>query len=208
MSADQQEFRTAQADTSLISVARLLRPQGRRGELLAEPLTDLGEVFAAGRVFRLGAAAEAPLAATTVTLEDSWRPTGRNAGRIVLKLSGIDSIQAAEALETKYLFLPEADLPALAEDTYLVRDLVGCLLYDGDRALGTVIDLQFPVGPDGRTRLADAVDLLVLQPENAQPEDEPVLIPFVKAWLTSVDLSAKRILMQLPPGLLDSAEAT
>ena len=195
----------AEQDTHLISVARLLRPQGRRGEVLAEPLTDLADVFTSGREFLLAATPETLSTATSVTLEDSWRPTGRNAGRLVLKLSGIDSINAAEALETKYLLLPEADLPALEEDTYLVRDLVGCVLLDGDQVLGTVTDLQFPVGPDGRTRLPDAVDLLVLQPENAPPEVEPVLIPFVKAWLASVDVSAKRITMHLPPGLMDSA---
>ncbi len=189
-----------------IAVARLLRPQGRRGELLAEPLTDLAEVFSPGRGFRLAASLERLSSAATITLEECWRPTGRNAGRLVLKLAGVDSINAAEALEEKELFLPEADLPALDEDTFLVRDLVGCSLFDGDRLLGTITDLQFPVGPDGRTRLHDAVDLLVLEPANATPEADPVLIPFVKAWLASVNLDAKRITMNLPPGLMDQVE--
>ena len=191
-----------------ISVARLLRPQGRRGELLAEPLTDLFEIFSPGRGFRLAAGAEDLSSDASVTLHDAWRPTGRNAGRLVLKLAGVDSIDAAEALEGRELLLRQADLPALDEDTFLVRDLIDCALLDGDRHLGTITDLQFPVGPDGRTRLQDAVDLLVLKPVNDGPEAEPVLIPFVKAWLTSVDLPGKRITMHLPPGLLDEPEAT
>ena len=32
-----------------VAIATLIRPQGRRGELLAEPLSDLPEIFAAGR---------------------------------------------------------------------------------------------------------------------------------------------------------------
>ena len=189
-----------------IAVARLLRPQGRRGELLAEPLTDLEEVFSAGREFRLAANADSLTSGVSIMLEDCWRPTGRNAGRLVLRIAGVDSINAAETLEAKELFLPEAELPALGEDTFLVRDLVGCSLFDGDNLLGRVADLQFPVGPDGRTRLHDALDLLVLEPANAPPDADPVLIPFAKAWLDTVDLPGKRIKMKLPPGLFDETD--
>lgn len=204
MPAPTPEVNTPQVEQRWIGVARLLRPQGRRGELLAEPLTDLADVFTPGRVLRLEAAPGHKGAPPTLTLEDRWSPTGRNAGRLVLKLAGIDSINAAEAFEGAELLLAEADLPALAEDTYLVRDLVGCTLFSNTDELGTIVDLQFPVGPDGRTRLPDAVDLLVLHPLGVAPEAEPALVPFVKAWLTSVDIPSKRIVMDLPPGLFDA----
>ena len=43
------------------AIAVLLRPQGRRGELLADPLTDLPELFASGRsVWLASAVADAP----------------------------------------------------------------------------------------------------------------------------------------------------
>ena len=193
----------ATADEGWMAVARLLRPQGRRGELLTEPLTDLPEVFTKGRQFRIAPAGHSAAQSPRITLEDCWRPRGRNAGRLVLKLAGIDSISAAEELGNRQLFIKEADLPALDPDTFLVRDLVGCALFDGETRLGTVADLQFPVGPDGRTRLPDAVDLLVLEPDNVDENTEPVLIPFVKAWLSGVDTDAKRIVMHLPPGLLE-----
>lgn len=196
----------SQSDQHWIAVARLMRPQGRRGELLAEPLTDLAEVFASGRAFRMTSSSANVGSAPSVTLEDSWRPQGRNAGRLVLKLIGINSISEAEALQGKELFLPEADLPALEADTYLVRDLIGCSLYNADQLLGHISDLQFPIGPDGHTRVADAADLLVVDPPNAPPGTEPTLVPFVKAWLTSVDLDTRRITMNLPDGLFDTAE--
>ena len=123
---------------------------------------------------------------------------------MVLKFVGTDSITAAEAYEGAELLLLEADLPALDEDTYLVRDLVDCTLFNNAQALGTILDLQFPVGPDGRTRLPDAVDLLVVQPQGASSSTEPVLVPFVKAWLISVDIPAKCITMDRPPGLFDA----
>lgn len=197
-----------------MEAAHLLRPQGRRGELLADPAADL-DLFVPGRRFALGKSQDKPASVTSLLeLESVWQPTGRNAGRLVLKLGGTDSISAAEALMGQYLFLRTDDLPTLEEGVYRVRDLTGCSLLDGDRLVGTVVDLQFPVGPDGRTRLLDAPDLLVVQPAGPRDEPatdavsipEPVLVPFVRAWLLEVDLPARRLRMQLPPGLFENAE--
>ena len=200
-----------------------MRPQGRRGEVLAEPLADLA-LFSAEHPFWLAPREDAiPSPAAERVLEAAWPPTGRNAGRIVLKLYGAESISDAEALAGQFLLMPLAQLPTLDPDTFLVRDLVGCSLFDGNRLAGTIVDVQFPVAADGRTRLEDAPDLLAVQPvapsrkpsgeqdpgsnpSAAPTEHEPALIPFVRAWLVNVDLAAKRITMQLPPGLFDPAE--
>jgi 16S rRNA processing protein RimM len=196
-----------------IAAARLLRPQGRRGELLAEPLTDLPGVFATG----LRASLKDPnsTSATETTIESSWSPTGRNAGRIVLKLAGIDTISAAESLIGSELLIPSTDLPALEPDTWFVRDLIGCQLLDVTTPVGQITAVEYPMSPDGRTRLPDAAPLLevtlpgsdrsnmaesVLQ---AVDPPETALIPFIKAWLESVDLESKRVIMHLPTGLLD-----
>lgn len=190
-----------------IPVARLLRPQGRRGELLAEPLSDLPDLFTAGRCFWAEGSGRAQ--AASWTLEAAWEPTGRNAGRIVLKLAGVDSISAAETIAGHDLLLAESDLPARDEDTFLVRDLLGCTLLNGDTPVGEIVDVQFATGPDGRTRLEDAAPLLAVRlatsvqdgPENSAPE--PLLVPFVKAWMEEVDLANRTIRMNLPEGLLD-----
>ena len=197
----------ASSDETWLPAAQLLRPQGRHGELLAEPHADLA-VFTPGvRLWLAPREDSTPMPAAERVLEESWQPTGRNAGRIVLKLSGVSSISDAEALARQFLFLRTADLPPLDEDTFRVRDLVGCALFDRERPVGTVVDVQFPVGPDGRTRLQDAPDLLAVAPVGAAATDEageePVLVPFVRAWLEAVDLPGKRIVMQLPPGLFD-----
>lgn len=196
-----------------MAVAHLLRPQGRHGEILTDPSASF-EVFIPGKQLATGASEAAPSSPLVlVELKSAWQPTGRNAGRLVLKLAGTDSITAAEAMAGQHLFLRVEDLPALEEGTYRVRDLTGCSLFDGKVLVGTVLDLQFPVGPDGRTRLEDAPDLLVVQPrDNASSHEatgtdpEPVLVPFVRAWLLEVDIPAKRLRMEIPPGLFDAAE--
>lgn len=189
-----------------IIVAKLLRPQGRRGEILADPQGE-AEIFSPGRSLWLTAADSLdPETASEQHLESAWQPTGRNAGKIVLKLRGVDSISAAESLSNRCLMVPVSELPPLAEDTFRVRDLLGCALFDGDRLAGTVVDIQFPVAADGRTRLTDAPDLLAVLPASSDPDaqdEEPCLVPFARAWLAEIDLPGRRIVMNLPPGLLE-----
>ncbi len=192
-----------------VPAVQLLRPQGRRGELLAE-LYGTADLITSGRTFWLCKGEhDVPPPSGERLVEGAWEPTGRNAGRIVIKLAGVDSISAAEVLAGQFLLLRSADLPALAPDTFRVRDLIGCSLFDGATRCGAVVDVQFPIGADGRTRLEDAPDLLAVTP--AVPEEgedgEPVLIPFVRAWLVGVDLEARRIDMHLPTGLF-AASAT
>ena len=136
-------------------------------------------------------------------LKESWRPSGKNAGRLVIKLEGVDTISGAEALAGRCLFIPSAELPPLAEGTYLTKDLIGCSLFNVDVEIGPVEDVQFPVSPDGRTRLGEAPDLLVVR-QSAKPEEDAALVPFVQAWLLSVDLARKQIRMRLPAGLVET----
>jgi 16S rRNA processing protein RimM len=195
-----------------IALAQLLRPQGRRGELLAELLTDLDPAiqFAAGRQVTLAAALPAPGAepasAIATNIESFFLPTGRNAGRIVLKLAAANSISEAERLAGRQLIVPAAELPALEPDAFYVSDLVGCTLSSGGADLGTVVDVEFAMSPDGRTRLSDAAPLLAVRRTGEDEASEPVLVPFALAYLVAVDLAAKRIMMNVPPGLLDAEE--
>jgi 16S rRNA processing protein RimM len=146
-------------------------------------------------------------------VESCWSPTGRNAGRIVLKLAGIDSISAAELLAGRDLLIPSSDLPALDPDTWFVRDLLGCQLYDGSTLVGEITGVEYPTSADGRLRLPDAAPLLEVttarEPQSNgttradEPGPEPALIPFIKSWLDSIDIQHRRIVMHLPPGLVN-----
>jgi 16S rRNA processing protein RimM len=188
------------------AIAVLLRPQGRRGELLADPLTDLPELFATGRsVWLAPANADSPAeGAPPLILEEHFFPTGRNAGRVVLKLSGCDTISAAEQLAHHQLFVPISDLPALEDGAFLVGDLIGCKLFDGETLAGTISAVEFATTPDGRTRIEDAAPLLAVELPHSAPDAEPTLVPFVHAWIVNVDLAAKRIVMRLPDGLFEA----
>ncbi len=195
------------AATGWVAIATLLRPQGRRGELLAEPLSSLPEIFRNGTQIVLAAKGVTPAEGQAMrTVEEHWFPTGKNAGRVVLKLSGCESINDAELLAGMQAMIPASALPKLDDETYLVGDLVGCAFFDGGEQVGTIVDVEFPTGSDGRTRLEDAATLLAIQLVDESSEDEPVLVPFVRVWLESVDISKRRVMMHLPRGLLAGAE--
>lgn len=183
-----------------VPIARVLRPQGRKGEVLAELLTDQVGEFRAGRSVGLTKADGASPA--TSVLEDHWLPVGRNAGRIVLKLQGSDSISQAELLAGHEIAIPRGELPELEPDTFYVEDLLGCSVFDREQEIGVVSDVQFVTSPDGKVRLEDAAPLLALKNAQRGAED-PLLVPFARAYLKGVDVAGKRILMDLPPGLLD-----
>jgi 16S rRNA processing protein RimM len=194
-------------------IADLLRPQGRRGEMLADLLTDLNGVFQKGASVWLARGGEPAKGSAPVTLEGHWMPTGRNAGRVVLKLSAADSINEAELLSGQRVFLAGGSAPKLADDTFFVRDLIACTLIDHGTPVGNVVDVEFPTSPDGRTRLPDAAPLLVIalsSPEPAADADEPreALVPFIRAWITAVDLPNRSIAMELPIGLLGDTSST
>jgi 16S rRNA processing protein RimM len=200
---------SAHSDThAWIALAHLLRPQGRKGEILAELLTDFPERFpdaaspekAPTRVFLAPPGFEGSEAeARSISVVNHWLPVGRNQGRIVLGFAGIDSIEKAEALGGLDVLIPESERIELDDDAEYISDLIGCVVYDGPTAVGTVTDVEFPTTPDGARRLEQAAPLLSVH----TPDGEEVLIPYVQQFLVSVAPESKRIDMLLPAGLID-----
>ena len=183
-----------------IVLAHLLRPQGRKGEMLAELFTDFPErfsdqrrVFLASPGFR-GEPAEARHAEVVAF----WLPLGKNQGRIVLQFAGIETISDAERLAGLEVIVPQEERQPLEEDSVYISELIGCTVYDGSAPVGTVDDVHFATTPDGGRRMEEAAPLLAV----TSPDGDEVLIPFAKAFLVRVDVEARRIEMRLPEGLV------
>lgn len=189
-----------------VVLAQLLRPQGRKGEILAELLTDFPERFdTRNRVFLAEAGFVGPeIDARPAEVATFWLPLGKNRGRIVLHFNGIDSIDAAQPLSGLEVVVPATERVELDNDTTYISDLIGCVVVDlanpdQPESIGTVTDIHIATSPDGGRRLDEAAPLLAVE----TPEGEEVLIPFVKAFILSLDPQHKRIEMSLPPGLLE-----
>ena len=184
-----------------VVLAHLLRPQGRKGEILADLLTDFPERFNDhSRVYLAKPDFDGtPAEAHETQVIAHWLPTGKNQGRIVLQFAEINSISEAELWAGREVIIPlEERLPLDSEENY-ISDLIGCTVYDGSAAVGLIEDVHFPTTPDGSRRLEDAAPLLAVSSQ----EGNEILIPFVKAFLVRLDIQEKRLEMKLPTGLLE-----
>jgi 16S rRNA processing protein RimM len=193
-----------------IVLAHILRPQGRKGEVLADLLTDFPGRFATHPsvflappgVAETTSADAAPTPAPPAPPQPAevashWLPVGKNAGRIVLHFAGVDSIEQAEQLAGKQVLVPFSDRIALEPGAAYISDLIGCTVYDRGQPLGIVDSVQFPTSPDGSRRIEDAAPLLAV----ISPESDELLIPFANAFILELDLPNRAIRMALPEGL-------
>ncbi len=193
-----------------IVLAQVLRPQGRKGEVLAELFTDFPDRFTTHpRVFLappgLAEPEESapPSAAQPQPQPDPaevlshWLPVGRNAGRVVLHFAGVNSIEQAGLLSGKQVIVPYSERVPLEPGAAFISDLIGCTVFDRGQSIGVVESVQFPTSPDGSRRLEEAAPILTVE----SPEGEELLIPFASAFLLELNLAAHAIRMALPEGL-------
>jgi 16S rRNA processing protein RimM len=192
---------TSDSPASWIVLAHLLRPQGRKGELLAELLTDFPERFDEKRRVFLASPnfAGEEAQARAVEVVSFWLPVGKNEGRIVLQFAGIDSITAAEGIAGLDVIVPYEERLPLDDESEYISDLIGCTVYDGSNVVGVIDDVQFPSTPDGARRLVEAAPLLAV----LSPAGDEILIPFAKAFLVRINVKEKRVDMTLPEGLVE-----
>ena len=93
-------------------LARIRRPQGRKGEVFADILTDFPEKFAERRQLWLLAEGASAAVPREVELLAHWL----HKGGIVLHFEGVESISAAETLAGLIVAIPLAHRAPLADD--------------------------------------------------------------------------------------------
>ena len=164
----------------LVAIARITRPRGIRGELVAEVLTDFPDRFDG-------------LEMVTALLDEDRRELKIEKAwfqneRIVLKFSGVNTIEAAEELRNAEICVPESDAVELEDGEFFDWQLEGCeaVTIDGE-TLGTVKELMRTGG----------TEILVVK------GDREYLIPFAESICTKVDVENKRIVVDPPEGLLE-----
>jgi 16S rRNA processing protein RimM len=166
-----------------LTVGRIGKPQGIRGEVTVEVRTDSPDVrFAIGATLLTDPAERGPLVVASARDQN---------GRLVVAFEGVPDRNAAEQLRDTMLLVDAADVPPSDDpDEFHDTQLMGLAadLADGTR-LGQVVDvLHLPHG-----------DMLVVR----RPEGPEVLVPFVKAIVPDVDVAGGRLVVDPPEGLLD-----
>lgn len=169
-----------------VTLARILRPHGLRGEVSAAILTDFPE-----RLPRL----------KEVWLSDGRTPPRRvdvqrcrlssgGGGQAIFQFAAVQDRDAAERLRGLEVQIPLAERTKLEEGKYYVGELVGCEVWEAGApaAVGTVRDVEFFGG----------VPLLAVDSPGGE-----VLVPLAAEICLRIDVIAKRIDVALPEGLRD-----
>jgi 16S rRNA processing protein RimM len=165
----------------VVVLAVLRRARGIKGELFAETLGSPLERFTQGLAVSLFDPASEQR--RPAEIERSWSHNGR----LVLKLAGVDTRSAAEALQGWEVRIPLEDRPPAPAGEYYLSDLVGFEVLSRDqRSLGTVTGWLDPGGPA----------LLEVTKGDAE-----ILIPLVPAICVDVNAESRRITVELPEGL-------
>ena len=166
-----------------VTVGRIGKPHGIRGEVTVEPRTDEPEVrFAPGNTVMRESGSD------LVVSSMHW-----HSGRLLLKFHGINDRNAAETLRGSILQV-ERSLDDIPEDPaeYYDSNLVGCSVITLDKSeVGVVTDVLHLPGHD------------VLVVSTGERE---VMIPFVDHMVPEVNIKARVITIDPPEGLLDLAD--
>jgi 16S rRNA processing protein RimM len=172
-----------------VTLARVVKTQGRHGEVAAELHCDVPGRFAAGmKLFALPKAQDlrAQESRRELEVEDLWP----HKGRVVLKFCGVDSMNDAELLIGSELQVPTYERADLEPGWNYVSDLIGCTVLDHAREIGRIEDVQFGAGE---------APLLIVANSAGKKFD----VPFAEAYLEAVDMTQKQVRTNLPEGMLE-----
>jgi 16S rRNA processing protein RimM len=158
-----------------VTIALLGKTRGNRGEITALSLSSKPERYGALQEVYLFGSGERR------EVETTWFHNGT----LIFKFRGVDSISDAELLCGLEVRVPLAERAPLEAGEFFQSDLIGCEVIEhasGVR-IGAVTDWD-----DG-----GGSGLLVINGD--------LLIPFARAICVEIDPAAKRIAVELPPGL-------
>jgi 16S rRNA processing protein RimM len=167
-----------------VTLARVVKTQGRNGEVAVEVHSDVPDRFGEG--MKLYALDRAGQARRQLEIESLWP----HKELLVLKFCGVDSLSHAETLIGAELQVPRAERATLEQGWSYVSDLVGCAVFDQGRQIGHIEDVQSGAG--------EAPLLIVASGAGTKFE-----VPFAEAYLEGLDISRREVRMKLPEGMLE-----
>ena len=165
-----------------LEIGTFVGTHGIHGELRVNPACDSPEFFAGFDVLYYDAQGRDPVRVLGAR-------TNKNIA--LLRLEGVDSIEAAQALRRRTLFFRRADA-RLEEGRYFIAELLGCDVYDAD-------DPSLRYGVIADVTETGANDVWHVQMDNGKE----VLLPVIDDVVKHVDIDAGRVEVVMLEGLLE-----
>jgi len=176
-------------DSELIAIGKITRTQGNTGAVRLLPFFSPPERLEA-LASRLTFIAPPDLTAVPSLRELHISTISYHKQFIILRFEEIPDMNAAELLRGQTLYVREQDLWELNEGEFYAYRLIGLSVVDKQTGdwFGDVIAVEDGAAHD------------YLRVKNARSE---FLIPFVRAMIHKISFTDKRILVDLPPGLME-----
>lgn len=167
-----------------LEVGKIVNTHGVRGEIKVVPLTDdpkrfnkLKFAFIADEV-------------TENMQKYSFESVKYQKNFVILKLKDIDNANEAEKFRNKFIIINREDAVKLPEGSYFVCDLINSEVFDeNNNRLGVLVDV-LQTGSN---------DVYVVRDE----KKKELLIPALKSVVKEISITDKKIIVELPQGLVD-----
>ena len=190
-------FKPSALPDDAVEVGRILDAWGVKGWLKILPHSNQPEALFAAKSWFL----QAPDAkfrpgfnAFTGTVTIAVDEAKTHSDSVVAKIDGLDDRNDAEALRGCRIFLPRSAFPQASKDEYYWVDLIGLNVVNREAiALGCVRDLM-ATGPNSVL----CVEYQATQDDGSSKTEER-MIPFVSAYVDSVDIAGKLITVDWQP---------
>ena len=163
-----------------LSIGQIINTHGLRGAVKVYPLTD--------DISRFEKLKEVYVEENDGLVKYKVESVKFLSSTVSVKLKGVDSEEAANKLRGFYIKVDRKSAVKLPKDTYFICDLIDLEVYDEKGLLlGTVKDV-LQTGSN---------DVYVIQSSG-----KDILIPALKDIVKKIDLENKKILVEMPEGLI------
>ena len=163
-----------------LSIGQIINTHGLRGAVKVYPLTD--------DISRFKKLKEVYVEENDGIVKYKVESVKFLSSTVSVKLKGVDSEEAANKLRGSYIKVDRKSAVKLPKDTYFICDLIDLEVYDEKGLLlGTVKDV-LQTGSN---------DVYVIQSSG-----KDILIPALKDIVKKIDLENKKILVEMPEGLI------
>ena len=168
-----------------LEVGKIVSTHGIKGEVRVDPWCDGPAFLKQFKTLYYDKNGARPVAVK------ACRPHGNIA---ILKLEGVDTVEAAAALRNKVLFMARADA-SLPDNHFFIQDLIGCRVCDADAP-----DKQYGVLTDVSTTGANDVWHVT------DDSGKEYLLPAIPPVVIDTDIDDERILIRPLKGIFDDAD--
>ena len=170
---------------AFLEIGQIVSTHGIKGELRVDPWCDDPAFMKQFKTLYYDKKGARPVRVA------ACRPHGNI---VILKLDGVDTVEAAAALRNKVLYMARADAK-LPENHFFIQDLIGCRVLDADepeKQYGVLTevsrtganDVWHVTAEDGREYLLPAIPPVVI---DTDPENERITIRPLKGIFDDAD---------------------